>query len=86
MLISKPIRTESGAARSGKGSEVHLEFAKHPNPRSARLSPAEYFLLQLYRRRMTVKKRLCRRICLTARQRCFGLLVSFLKPPDLPCG
>ena len=83
MLISKPIRTESGAARSGEGSEVHLEFAKHPNPRSARLSPADSFLLQLYRRRMTVKKRF-RRICLTAGQRCFGLLVSFLKRPDLP--
>ena len=55
MLISKTIRTESGAARSGKGSEVHLDFAKHPNPRSARLSPADSFLLQLYRRRMTVK-------------------------------
>ena len=56
MLISKPTRTGSGATRSGKDPEVPPESAKHPNPRSARLSPADSLLLQLYRRRMTVKK------------------------------
>ena len=56
MLISKPTRTGSGATRSGKGSKVRLESAKHPNHRSARLSPADSHLLQLYRRRLTVKK------------------------------
>ena len=56
MLNTKPTRTGNGAARSGKGSEVRLEFAKHPSPRSARLTPADSLLLQLYRRRMTVKK------------------------------
>ena len=56
MLISKPTRTGSGAAGSGKGSKVRLEFAKHPNPRSAWLSPADSLLLQLYRRRLTIKE------------------------------